>query len=97
MSDSGTPILTSLVIKNPIASDVAAFVGEVARPFAIIITAYGACQATIILATKVTSAEAAIFIGAVFAGLGAIFGAKAWEKVSQVRADAAARKDSSGP
>jgi hypothetical protein len=45
----------------------------------------------------VTSAEAAIFIGAVFAGLGAIFGAKAWEKVSQVRADAAARKDSSGP
>lgn len=92
MSDSGAPILTSLTIKNPVASDVAAFIGEVARPFAIIITAAGAARATIILAGKVNSAEAAVFIGAIFLGVGTLFGAKAWEKVAQTRADADVRK-----
>lgn len=92
MSDSGAPILTTLKIENKIASDVAAFVGEIARPFAIIITASGAARATVVMAHKVNSPEASMFIGAVFLGVGALFGAKAWEKVAQTRADADVRK-----
>lgn len=56
------------------------FIGDLARPFAIIVTSYGAAHATIVIAYKVTSfSEAAIFIGAVFAGLGALYGVKSWE------------------
>lgn len=88
MSDSGIPNLTSLTITNPIARDIAAFIGEVARPFAIIITAWGVARATIILAMKVNSPEAAFYIGAVFLGVGTLFGAKAWERVAQTKADA---------
>ena len=59
---------------------VKAFIGDLARPFAIISTSYAASHATVVIAYKVSSfSEAAIFIGAVFAGVGALFGAKAWE------------------
>lgn len=88
MSDTGSPILTSLTISNPFARDVAAFIGEIARPFAIISTSAGAMSATVILASKVNSPEAAVFMGAVFLGVGTLFGAKAWEKVAQTKADA---------
>ena len=54
--------------------------GDLARPFAIISSSYAASHATIVIAYKVNSfSEAAIFIGAVFAGVGALYGAKAWE------------------
>lgn len=59
---------------------VKSFVGDLARPFAIISSSYEASHATIVIAYKVNSfSEAAIFIGAVFAGVGALYGAKAWE------------------
>lgn len=85
MSDVGTPGLTSLRIKTPWLADLAAFVGEIARPFAIISLSMAAARATVILAQKLGPGEAAIFIGAVLAGLGALYGAKAWEKVTQIR------------
>lgn len=85
MSDVGAPGLTSLKIKSPWLADCAAFVGEIARPFAIISTSFAASKATLMLAAKVNSPEAAVFLGAVFMGVGALYGAKAWEKVTQIR------------
>lgn len=60
---------------------VATFLGDVARPIGIITTSVGASIGTVIIAVKINpdAAAAAIFIGAVFAGVGALFGAKAWE------------------
>lgn len=76
MTDTPLPISSP-----PSRLDVAAaFIGAVARPFAIISTAAAASAATVIISLKVDSfGEGAIFIGAVFAGVGALFGAKAWE------------------
>jgi len=55
-------------------------VGDLARPFAIISTSGAASIATVVIAHKVDGFDgAAIFIGAVFAGVGALYGAKAWE------------------
>ncbi len=87
VSDTGKTELSSLKIQTPWLADAAAFIGEVARPFAIISTSYGAAHATLILAMKVNSPEAAVFLGAVFVGVGALYGAKAWEKVTQIRQD----------
>lgn len=62
------------------AEQIKAFIGDLARPFAIISTSAGASVATVIIAQKVTGfAEAALFIGAVFTGVGALYTAKAWE------------------
>lgn len=57
------------------------FIGNIARPLAIIMTAASASTATIIIALKNTDgfSAAAIFIGAVFTGLAALYGAKSWE------------------
>jgi hypothetical protein len=85
MSDGGVPNLTSLKIENPKLRDVAAFIGEVARPFAIIITAGCAGWSSITLALKVNSTEAAVFIGAVYLGVGSLYIGKAWEKVTQIK------------
>ena len=59
------------------------FVGDLARPFAIIATSLSAAISTVIIAWKVEAFEgAAIFIGAVYVGVGGIYTAKAWEAVS---------------
>lgn len=56
------------------------FVGDLARPFAIIVTSGSAAISGVVIATKVNSFEgAATFIGAVYLGVGALYGAKAWE------------------
>ena len=57
------------------------FIGDVARPFAIISTSLGASVATVIVALKIgpDASAAAIFIGAVFTGVVGLFTAKAWE------------------
>ena len=66
-----------------------AFVGDLARPFAIISTSAAASGATIIVAWRVTTfGEGALFIGAVFAGVGALFGVKGWEKRAETKAAA---------
>jgi hypothetical protein len=99
MSESGTPMLTARQIKTVWLSDLAAFIGEVARPGAILMTAYAAMRATITIALKIVDAEkvsgsdAALFVGAIFAGLGTLYGVKGWEKVVQARGDADVRKE----
>lgn len=95
MSDCGTPIVASphLTIKSDRLRDIAAFIGEVARPVAIILTSGAAAEAVVRLSLKVNSPEASVFIGAVFLGLGTLYGAKAWEKVQQGRADADVKKE----
>lgn len=90
MSDTGTPILTSLVIKAPWLADLAAFVGEIARPFAII-TIGGAC-AWAILDKDVDATK----LGVALTGLAALYGGKVAEKIVQARADADVKKANSG-
>ncbi len=52
------------------------FIGDLARPFAIIATSW----ATIVIAYRVENGnDGAIFIGGVFAGVGALYIGKAWE------------------
>lgn len=75
-----TPVLPQTWPRPARADQIKAFIGDLARPFAIISTSYAASHATVVIAYKVSSfSEAAIFIGAVFAGVGALYGAKAWE------------------
>jgi hypothetical protein len=60
-------------------------VGDLARPFAIIASSASAAIATVVIAFKVDGFEgAALFIGAVYAGVGALYGAKSLE-VAAVR------------
>ncbi|HEY1071517.1 hypothetical protein [Brevundimonas sp.] len=59
---------------------VKAFIGDLARPFAIIATSFAASWATIVIAYRVENGnDGAIFIGGVFAGVGALYIGKAWE------------------
>jgi hypothetical protein len=58
-----------------------AFIGEVARPFAIIATSASVAAATVLVALHVTTAEGgALVLGTVYAGVGALYGVKSWEK-----------------
>lgn len=59
---------------------VKSFIGDLARPFAIIATSFAASWATIVIAYRVENGnDGAIFIGGVFAGVGALYIGKAWE------------------
>ena len=73
----------------PSTSDkVKAFVADLARPFAIYVTSASASIATIVIAMRITAMDfsgAAIFMGAVFSGVGALYGFKAWENNTQAR------------
>ncbi|MBV9548656.1 MAG: hypothetical protein JO256_03170 [Alphaproteobacteria bacterium] len=87
MSDAGVPTLTSLKIENPHLRDAAAFIGEISRPVSILIVSFGACVATITIAQRITGdgTGAGFFIGAVFAGLAALYWGKAMEKIAQIK------------
>lgn len=62
------------------------FIGQVARPMAIITTSTAASLATIIIAQKVVDGnDGFIFIGGVFAGVAVILGAKAAEEFGKDR------------
>lgn len=77
-----TPIAPQTWPRPSRLDQIKGFVGDLARPFAIISTSGSASVATVIIAQKVDGFDsAAIFIGAVFAGVGALYGAKAWESV----------------
>ena len=70
-------------------------VADLARPFAIIVTSASAAVATVQVALRVTTfGEAALFIGAVYAGVAALYTAKAWEnaKAGRQAADVAIAK-----
>jgi hypothetical protein len=63
-----------------------AFIGDLARPFAIISTSAAASASVIMIAKRVESFEGgAAFIAAVFAGLGALYWGKAWEVGTQAK------------
>ena len=69
-----------------ILEPVAHFIGEIARPFAIMTTAYAAAHATIVIAGKVENGnDGAIFAGAYFLGVGTLFLGKAAEIISAGR------------
>lgn len=56
------------------------FIGDLARPFAIIATSFAASWATIVIAYRVENGnDGAVFIGGVFVGVGALYIGKAWE------------------
>jgi hypothetical protein len=63
------------------------FIGDLARPFAIISTTFAAAWATIVIASKVENGnDGAIFAGAYFLGVASLYGAKAVETINAARA-----------
>lgn len=55
-------------------------VADLARPFAIISTSFAASWASVVVAYRVGDGnDGALFIGAVYAGVGALYIGKAWE------------------
>jgi hypothetical protein len=64
-----------------------AFIGDIARPFAMISTSFAAAWATIVIASKVENGnDGAIFAGAYFLGVASLYGAKAVETINAARA-----------
>lgn len=61
--------------------DLKGTISDLARPFAIYVSSLAAAIATVTIAFRVTTfGEGALFIGAVFTGVGALYTAKAWER-----------------
>lgn len=62
------------------------FVGQIARPFAIISTSFAASWATIVISDKIENGnDGAIFAGAYFLGVGTLFLGKAVEAINAGR------------
>lgn len=62
------------------------FIGDIARPFAIMSTSFAASWATIVIAGKVENGnDGAIFAGAYFLGVGTLFLGKAAEVITAGR------------
>lgn len=62
------------------------FIGQIARPFAIISTSFAAAWATIVISGKVENGnDGAIFAGAYFLGVATLYGAKAIEAINAGR------------
>jgi hypothetical protein len=75
-----------------------ATVGDLARPFAIWSSSGAAAIATVRIAWAGEDfSGAAIFIGAVWAGVGALYASKSWEKNTEVRANADVEKSKTTP
>ncbi len=73
------------------------FIGDLARPFAIIVTSAATAFAIVQLASQAKDlSAAAIFVGALFAGLGALSAAKTYENVKQAQASADVAKSTGG-
>lgn len=71
----------------PASEMVKAFIGDLARPFAIIATSYAAAHATVVISGKVENGnDGAIFAGAYFLGVATLYGAKAVEAINATRA-----------
>ena len=73
---------TDTPVRSPpdTAERVKAFIGDIARPFAIYVTSGSAAIATVMVAFRTDNGtDAALLIGAVYAGVGALYGFKAWE------------------
>lgn len=67
----------------------AEFIGEIARPFAIIATSFAAAWASVVASYRIENGnDGAILLGAVFAGVGALYIGKAWEIAKASKHDA---------
>lgn len=67
------------------------FIADLARPFALYGTTVAGGIAIVETASKFEHPDpgaAGVFVGAILAGLGALYGAKAWETAQQGRHDA---------
>lgn len=65
------------------------FIGDLARPFAIISTSLAASWASIVTAYRVSDgSDAAVLMGAIFAGVSALYLGKAWEVAKVAKSDA---------
>lgn len=81
-----TPVIPREVPPIPRSEMVKAFIGDLARPFAIISTSFAASWATIVIAGKVENGnDGAIFAGAYFLGVGTLFLGKAVEAINAGR------------
>jgi len=81
-----TTVVPREVPPIPKSEMVKVFIGDLARPFAIIATSYAASHATIVIASKVENGnDGAIFAGAYFLGVGTLFLGKAVEAINQAR------------
>ena len=81
-----TPIASPSYPPPSAVDQVKSFIGDLARPFAIYATSGAAAVASVKIAWAITDANGgAIYIGAVFVGLGALYGAKPWENSSQAK------------
>ena len=77
-----TPVIPREVPPIPRSEMVKAFIGDLARPFAIISTSFAAAWGTIVISYKVENGnDGAIFAGAYFLGVATLFGAKAVEAI----------------
>lgn len=87
MTDAGPPMTFP-----PSRADITkAFIADLARPFAIYVTSGSAAIATVIIALRIKNMDfsaAAIFIGAVFAGVGSLYAFKSWENNTQAKQSA---------
>jgi hypothetical protein len=82
-----TPVTATQVPPVPVSERIKAFIGDLARPFAIIATSYAAAHATVVIASKVENGnDGAIFAGAYFLGVATLYGAKAIEAINTTRA-----------
>lgn len=82
-----TPVLPREKPPVPASEMVKAFIGDLARPFAIIATSYAAAHATVVISSKVENGnDGAIFAGAYFLGVATLYGAKAVEAINSARA-----------
>lgn len=82
-----TPVTATQIPPVHVSERVKAFIGDLARPFAIIATSYAAAHATVVIASKVENGnDGAIFAGAYFLGVATLYGAKAIEAINTTRA-----------
>ena len=82
-----TPVHPRDVPPIHMSERVKAFIGDLARPFAIVVTSYAGAHATIVIASKVENGnDGAIFAGAYFLGIATLYGAKALEAINTTRA-----------
>lgn len=78
MTDTPTQAMT--YPPPPRSEVIKAFIGDLARPFAIYVTSAAAAIATVLVAFRTENGtDASILLAAVFAGVGALYGAKSWE------------------
>lgn len=89
VSNNGGAVTTDTPVSTQPPSKldkIKSFIGDLARPFAIISTSASAAVSVIMIAKRVDGFEGgAAFIAAVFAGVAALYGAKAWEVGTQAK------------